>query len=247
MLSFASTKLTQTVPDTSPQLAETELRRPEYHSSSENMPSYESDSSSNNACLEEQKSYQRVQGDRSNPWIVRHYSTDEITFFDALSSDSEVEPSATGHLAYEEQKAAETESRQQPRPACKREGSTRSLYEALSGCRGEGSSTPPICSPYIFPRARLSSSNKSNRSLSAPSPLILSSKESRAAFVIASGATFINQRQAQYLNLGAEQVSPANKIGEEWDFVERIERDGGVEWQQVRYKLGMKGFLRLLQ
>ncbi len=55
------------------------------------------------------------------------------------------------------------------------------------------------------------------------------------------------QHQRNYHQRCQEQHQPPQKpeSGDDWDFVQRVEKDGKIDMVEVKYRIGMKGFLRL--
>lgn len=62
----------------------------------------------------------------------------------------------------------------------------------------------------------------------------------------------MGSRENEYLHLSPSTRRSSTAIsvlvrttGDDWDFAERVERDGKIEIEKARYQIGMKGFLRL--
>ncbi|KAL8937379.1 MAG: hypothetical protein Q9216_004449 [Gyalolechia sp. 2 TL-2023] len=203
--------------------------------------------------LGDQRSPQGIQPRRSHSWIVYHYSPEPIEAVDESYFGFEIGISAD-HTAQGEQTSTEMES---PRPRSNRppEARTCSIYEALFGCRsspselGElmaeptASATPSV---NIGPPAIPPFGSTYYDSHRFQSPMVSSSEAYWAAVGGRFGVSVANEYQARYLSLSGEQSPSSTAVGEDWNFVERLERDGVVEMKQAKYKAGMKGFLKLL-
>ena len=222
------------------------------------QPSYESDSES---LPQEQASVQPFQRHDPNPWIVRHYTTEEVEAFEQLMGPPRVDTSAFDHLVDDDSMKMETGSSTSYQHEDS-ETSGRSVYELLSGCRRSS----PVVEQNGATRVALVEelTRKGWGPVLIPSTAIYTTKEAyeqavnalvsllNATYSCVEGADAYNRAVRELASdllaksPSAQSSQSSENVRGSWDFVEKTERDGVVEMKQVEYKIGMKGFLRLL-